>query len=73
VLAWGYDLEGTGLTLRLYDPNHPDDDGVTMSLDLGHPRRATPVTCSDGGTVWCFLRTGYRFKDPWPVLAALAR
>jgi hypothetical protein len=72
VLAWGYDLEGTRLTLRLYDPNHPDDDGVTMALDLGRPRRATPVTCSHGGTVWCFFRTGYRFKDPWPVVAALA-
>jgi hypothetical protein len=73
VLAWGYDLEGTRLTLRLYDPNHPDDDDVTMTLDVGHPRCATPVACSHGGTVWCFFRTAYRFKDPWSVLAALAR
>jgi hypothetical protein len=73
VLAWGYDLEGTRLTLRLYDPNHPDDDDVTMRLDVGNPRRATPVTCSRGDTVWCFFRTAYRFKDPWSVLAALAR
>ena len=71
VLAWGYDLEGTRLTLRLYDPNHPDDDQVTMSLDIGRPRRPTPVTCSHGGTVWCFFRTGYHFKDPRPALAAL--
>ena len=73
VLAWGYELEGTRLTLWLYDPNHPDDDDVTMRLDVGNPRRPTPVTCSRGDTVWCFFRTAYRFKDPWSVLAALAR
>jgi hypothetical protein len=56
VLAWGYDLDGTRLTLRLYDPNHPDDDQVSLS---------------HGGTVWCFFRTAYRFKDPRPALAAL--
>jgi hypothetical protein len=72
VLAWGYDLDGSRLTLRLYDPNHPDDDQVTMSLDLAHPRRPTKVTCSDGGTVWCFFRTAYRFKDPRPALVTLA-
>jgi hypothetical protein len=72
VLAWGYDLDGSRLTLRLYDPNHPDDDEVTMTLDIGHPRRPTRVTCSDGGTVWCFFRTAYRFKDPRPALVALA-
>lgn len=71
VLAWGYDLEGTGLTLRLYDPNHPDDDEVTMALDIGKPRRATKVTCSHGGTVWCFFRTAYQFKNPRPALATL--
>jgi hypothetical protein len=71
VLAWGYDLEGTRLTLRLYDPDHPDDDQVTMSLDIGRPQQPTPVTCSHGGTVWCFFRTAYRFKDPRPALGGL--
>jgi hypothetical protein len=71
VLAWGYDLEGTRLTLRLYDPNHPDDDEVTMALDIGKPRRATKVTCSHGGTVWCFFRTAYQFKNPRPALVTL--
>jgi hypothetical protein len=71
VLAYGYDLDGTRLTLRLYDPNHPDNDEVTLSLDTGRPRRPTPVTSSHGGPVWCFFRTTYRFKDPRPALAAL--
>jgi hypothetical protein len=73
VLAWGYDLTGTRLTLRLYDPNHPDNDNVTLSLDTARPRRPTPVTCSHGGPVWCFFRTAYRFKDPRPALAAAHR
>jgi hypothetical protein len=59
------DLTGTRLTLRLYDPNHPDDDNVTLSLDTAR-RRPTPVTCSHGGPVWCFFRTAYRFKAPPP-------
>jgi hypothetical protein len=71
VLAWGYDLDGTRLTVALYDPNHPDDDDVTLSLDVGRPRRPTPVTSSRGGPVWCFFRTAYRFKDPRPTLTAL--
>jgi hypothetical protein len=29
------------------------------------------VTSSHGGTVWCFFRTAYHFKDPRPALAAL--
>ena len=71
VLAWGYDLDGAALTLRLYDPNHPDDDQVTMSLQVGDPARATPVRYSDGSPTWCFFRTPYWYKDPSPALAAM--
>jgi hypothetical protein len=56
--------------MRLYDPNHPDNDQVTLSLDIGRPRRPTPVTSSHGGPVWCFFRTAYRFKNPRPALTA---
>ena len=56
--------QGTRLTLRLYDPNHPDDDEVTLSLDTAWPRRATPVTSSHGGTVWCFFRPPTTSRDP---------
>ena len=55
VLAYGYDLNGTALTIHLYDPNHADDDAITMSLDIGHPDKATPVHYSDGGTVLLLL------------------
>jgi hypothetical protein len=34
VLAYGYELDGTDLALYIYDPNHPDTDGITLSLSL---------------------------------------
>ena len=69
VLAYGYDLDGTALTIHLYDPNHADDDTITMGLDIGHPDKATPVRYSDGGTVHCFFRSDYTPRSP----AALPR
>ncbi|MFL5777322.1 MAG: hypothetical protein ACJ761_00130, partial [Chloroflexota bacterium] len=33
VLAYAYEVDEAGaITLRIYDPNHPDDDGVTIGL-----------------------------------------
>ena len=34
VLAYGYELDGSDLAIRVYDPNFPDDDDVTLSLDI---------------------------------------
>jgi hypothetical protein len=34
VLAYGYSEDGGALTLRVYDPNRPGRDDVTLSLDL---------------------------------------
>jgi hypothetical protein len=65
VIAYGYDLVGTILTLRLYDPNRPGRDDVTMTLDLGHPTQPTPVTMSPaGGPVIAFFRVPYRAATP---------
>lgn len=64
VLAYGYDLNGTALTIHLYDPNHADDDAITMSLDIGHPDKSTPVHYSDGGAVFCFFRSDYSPRSP---------
>ena len=64
VLAYGYDLNGTDLTIRICDSNHPDDDSVTMSLSLAHPERTTTVTYSTGETILCFFRTDYTFCPP---------
>ena len=64
VLAFGYDLIGSALTLHLYDSNNPNDDTVTMSLDIGNPDHTTDVTYSTGSTIWCFFRSSYTFKNP---------
>jgi hypothetical protein len=63
VLVYGYDLKGTKLVLHLYDPNQPGDDNVTLSLDLKISKRATAVTLSGGGSVYCFFQPVYKFED----------
>ena len=59
VLAYGYDLVGTDLSLRIYDPNYADNDNVTLSLSVADPAQPTPVTYSPPETVYCFFRTAY--------------
>jgi hypothetical protein len=67
VLSYGYDLDGTSLTIHIYDPNFPRDDNRTISLDIGDPQHTTPV--SDG--IFCFFRQNYTFASPtapaWPA------
>ncbi len=38
VLVYGYERSGTTMTLRIYDPNHPNDDTVTLEVTLGRRR-----------------------------------
>jgi hypothetical protein len=61
VLAYGYDLGGDGgLSLRLYDPNQPGRDDVTLSLAVDHPTQPTTVTMLPAGpTVYSFFRVAY--------------
>jgi hypothetical protein len=66
--AYGYDLEGTHLTLHVYDPNEPDNDDVTMSLDVADPGRTTLVRYSQPDPafpdVYCFFRVDNRPVAP---------
>lgn len=65
VLAWGYDLDGNTLDIRLYDPNFPEADNVCLTLNLADPQHTTPVVHNrDAGDVFCFFRTGYTFASP---------
>jgi len=66
VLAYGYDLERTALTLRIYDPNWPNDE-VTLRLDVADPRALVTTTYStpDRPAV-CFFRAPYSPRDPAP-------
>jgi hypothetical protein len=60
VLAYGYDVEGTTLSLQVYDPNRHDDDSVRIGVELGGD-----VTYNGGGLpVHSFFRTKYHFVDP---------
>jgi len=63
VLAWGYDLDGGRLTLRIHDPNWPADDEVTLTLDVGDPDgEARPVYSKPDGPVVAFFKAPYRFR-----------
>lgn len=74
VLAYGYDLDGADrLTLRIYDPNTAPDkaDDVAISLDLGRPKDATPIThtVSIGTPIRGFFRTEYAYRNPTGLLS----
>jgi hypothetical protein len=65
VLAYGYDLEGSQLTLRICDPNWPGADDVTLSLDISDPRAAVvPVYSRPDMTTFCFFRAPYEGRNP---------
>jgi hypothetical protein len=64
VLAYGYKLNGTDLDIHVYDPNHPGDNTVKLSLSIANPQQTTPVVYSTGETILCFFRTLYSFSTP---------
>ncbi len=66
-LVFGYDLDGSQLTLHLYDPNHHDHD-VTLTMDL-HADNIL-IACSDRTDVFAFFRTTYRPVFPSPLISS---
>ena len=61
VLAVGYELTGDDALVACYDPNHPGDDGLTLTLGLtGGPVRGSHAGPALRGA---FL-TSYRRADP---------
>jgi hypothetical protein len=60
VLAYAYELAGNCLRIYVYDPNHPDEDDVTLALFFGDSKPPTPITYSTGMSVRGFFRTRYR-------------
>lgn len=65
VLAYGYDLDGPMLTMRLYDPNRPRRNDVTLSLGIADPNAPTPVrTFPAGPRVFAFFRVPYTRSAP---------
>ena len=67
VLAYGYDIEGTQVTLRICDPNWPRDDQVTLSFDTADPGGVIHPSWSRNDTApVCFFTYGYTRSDPTP-------
>jgi hypothetical protein len=65
VLAWGYDLVGSDLTIHIYDPNSPSYDNATVSLNIGNPTATTAMTYSGGSQLWAFFRPDYAPQRPY--------
>ena len=64
VLAYGYDLDGTALTLRIYDPNWPGTE-VTLSLDISDPNgTSAPVYSTTDPATVCFFHAPYTPHPP---------
>jgi hypothetical protein len=65
VVAYGYDLTGSSLVIRIYDPNWPGDDTVTISLDISDAGgAAAPVWSKQDAGLVCFFRAPYTPADP---------
>lgn len=64
VLAYGYDTQGSQVTLFVYDPNYGRDDRIALTLDLSNPEGPTTMTYSTGEPLYAFFRVRYRFKMP---------
>ena len=68
VMAYGYRLTGSNVILRIYDPNHPSDDTVTINLSLastGEPVHAD-YSVQDGKPIYAIFRTNYENRDGFP-------
>jgi hypothetical protein len=64
VIAWGYAEDGRGVTLRLYDPNWPDRDDVTVTIDLDPALRPTGLSQSTGEPLLGWFVLPYSPADP---------
>jgi hypothetical protein len=64
VMAYGYELDGTDLTLYIYDPNYHHNDEINLRLSTADPGHVTQVSYSTGEAVYCFFHTNYTFVMP---------
>jgi hypothetical protein len=72
-LVYGYELDGTRLTLHVYDSNVEGSDNVTISLDIGSKAPVLPIatngtsTESQPGRIRGFFVLPYQRRDPSPA------
>ncbi|HYT90672.1 MAG TPA: hypothetical protein VEL76_18335 [Gemmataceae bacterium] len=70
VLAYGYDLDEAAGTLKIlvYDPNCPDQDDVTLTVNVSDPANPSRIVYSADPKGRGFFRTRYAPGDP-PALS----
>jgi hypothetical protein len=72
-LVYGYDLDGTRLTLHVYDSNVEGSDQVTISLDVASRAPVQPITTNgtsiqnQPGRIRGFFVLPYQRRDPSPA------
>jgi hypothetical protein len=70
VIAYGYDTDGTTVTLHVADPNWAHDDGVTLAFDTADPKGVVKPKWSRPDTPpVCFFMAPYASRDPVPFRA----
>jgi hypothetical protein len=74
VLAYGYELSGSIVSLQVYDPNTGPDDGVRITFDTAAPARAAAFehNVAIGWPVRGFFPTGYSPARPPASLSGTA-
>jgi hypothetical protein len=63
VLAYGYRVTPDRLTVRIYDPNHPDRDDVEARMNLADGRPAS-LESSTGEPLRGFFLAPYEWAEP---------
>jgi hypothetical protein len=65
VLAYGYDIDGTILTIYIYDPDAADQDDCTIVVDLSLAGGNAPLAVTNhGGEFRGFFHVEYEQHDP---------
>jgi len=64
VLVYGYDVEGTRVTLHVYDPNWPGQE-VSLGFDASDPKGSIkPTYSTTDAPLVCFFRAPYEPQEP---------
>ena len=70
VLAYGYDVDGSTVSLRIWDPNWPRDDDVVLGFDTADPSgMVAPTWTKPDARPVCFFSAPYAAHDPAPFRA----
>ena len=68
VLAWEYSDNGPKTTVKLYDPNIPNNDSVTITFDNSKPDQTTDFIHSERDEpIFGFFTTNYSPENPSPL------